>query len=185
MLPNLVKKYKTMKRTILIPTDFSIESLIPVKQAALLSNYNEIQIVLMFCDLLPASITELLFYSPAKVIEQHSNKEFEEACSIIMNKYASKISSLKIEVFHGTTDSAFENFISGNKIDEVIFPKHYMLKEHRNGFNPLPYIRNSYLPCREVEWKVNNPHETANLSTLFMEGMSTTNKKQIDYASQR
>jgi len=174
-----------MKRTILIPTDFSIESLIPVKQAALLSSYNEIEIVLMFCDLLPNSISDLLFYTPAKVIGRYSNKEFDEACSIIMNKYASKISSLRTEVFNGTSDAAFENFISGNKIDEVIFPKNYVLKEHRNGFNPLPYIKNSYLPCREVEWKVANPHETASLSTLFIEGMHTKTDKLIDYASQK
>jgi hypothetical protein len=174
-----------MKRTILIPTDFSIESLIPVKQAALLSNYNEIEIVLMFCDLLPGSISDLLFYTPAKVIAQYSNKDFEEACSIIMNKYASKISSMRTEIFHGTSDAAFENFISGNKIDEVIFPKNYVLKEHRNGFNPLPYIKNSYLPCREVEWKVNNPHESASLSTLFLEGMHTKTDKLVDYASQK
>lgn len=174
-----------MKRTILIPTDFSIESLIPVKQAALLSNYNEIDIVLMFCDLLPSSISDLLFYAPAKVIAQYSNKEFEEACSIIMNKYASKISSMRTEIFHGTSDAAFENFISGNRIDEVIFPKNYILKEHRNGFNPLPYIKNSYLPCREVEWKINNPHESASLSTLFMEGMHTKTDKLVDYASQK
>lgn len=174
-----------MKRTILIPTDFSIESLIPVKQVALLSNYNDIEIVFMFCDLLPGSITDLLFYTPAKVIGQYSNKEFEEACSIIMNKYASKISNMRTEIFHGTSDAAFENFVSGNKIDEIIFPKNYVLKEHRNGFNPLPYIKNSYLPCREVEWKVNNPHETASLSTLFMEGMPSKTDKLMDYASQK
>ncbi len=174
-----------MKRTILIPTDFSIESLIPVKQAALLSSYNDIEIVLMFCDLLPSSIADLLFYSPGKVIEQHSNKEFEEACSIIMNKYASKISHMRTEVFHGTNDAAFDNFVSGNKIDEVIFPKNYVLREHRNGFNPLPFIKKSYLPCREVEWKVNNPHDTASLSTLFMEGMHVQTHKLADYASQK
>ncbi len=174
-----------MKRTILIPTDFSIESLIPVKQAAMLSNYEEIEIVLMFCDLLPGSITDLLFYTPAKSIAQHSNREFDDACSIIMNKYASRISSIRTEVFHGTSDAAFDNFISGNKIDEVIFPKNYVLKEHRNGFNPLPYIKRSYLPCREVEWKANNPHESASLSTLFMEGMHTKTDKLMDYASQK
>jgi|GEM_PF-232070 hypothetical protein len=174
-----------MKRTILIPTDFSIESLIPVKQAALLSSYDEIEIVLMFCDLLPVSISDLLFYAPSKAIRQHSNREFEEACSIIMNKYASRISSMRTEVFHGTSDAAFDNFISGNRIDEVIYPKNYVLKEHRNGFSPLPYIKNSYLPCREVEWKINNPHETASLSTLFMEGMDTRTHQLADYASQK
>ncbi|MCZ8286239.1 MAG: hypothetical protein O9353_12365 [Bacteroidia bacterium] len=174
-----------MKRTILIPTDFSIESLIPVKQAAQLSSYDTIEIVLMFCDLLPGSITDLLFYTPAKVIEKYSNKEFEEACSIIRNKYASKISHMRTEVFHGTSDAAFDNFISGNKIDEVIFPKNYVLREHRNGFSPLSYIKNSYLPCREVEWTISNPHETASLSTLFMEGMHVQTHKLIDYASQK
>lgn len=174
-----------MKRTILIPTDFSIESLIPVKQAALLATYSDVSIVLMFCDLLPNSVADLLFYKPAKVIEQYSNKDFEEACSIIQNKHASKISILRIEIFHGTSDAAFENFLAGNRIDEIIFPKNYVLREHRNGFDPLPYIRRSYLPCREVEWKVQNPHETASLSTLFMEGMHTTHSKPINYAPQK
>ena len=162
-----------MKRTILIPTDFSIESLIPVKQAALLDTYEKIDIVLFFCDLLSGSISDLLFYTPEKIIEKHTNKEFEEACSIILNKYASRITDLRIEVFHGTNDSAFENFLSGNKIDEVIFPKNYVLKQHKNGFDPLPFIKNSFLPCRAAEWKSSNPQGTASLSTLFLEGMNT------------
>lgn len=174
-----------MKRTILIPTDFTVESLIPVKQAATLGNYSEIEIVLMFCHLLPGSITDLLFYKPVRVIEEYATKEFEEACSIILNKHASRIHTLRIEVFHGTSDSAFENFIEGNRIDEVIYPKNYKLKEHRAGFDPLPYIRNSYLPCREVEWKLNTPHETASLSTLFMEGMQPHPKTTVHYASQK
>lgn len=161
-----------MKRTILIPTDFSIESLIPVKQAALLDTYDTIDVVLFFCDLLPGSISDLLFYAPEKIIEKYSNKEFEEACSIILNKYASKITDLRIEIFHGTSDSAFENFLNGNKIDEVIFPKNYVLKQHKNGFDPLPYIKHSFLPCRAAEWKITNPQKTASLSTLFLEGMN-------------
>lgn len=161
-----------MKRTILIPTDFSTESLIMVKQAALLDNYDHINIVLMFCNLLPSSITDLLFYTPENVIKKYINKEFEEACSIIQNKYDSRISSLRIEVFHGTNEEAFENFLAGNKIDEVIIPENYILKQHKNGFDPLPYIKNCFLPCRVVEWKISNPHETASLSALFLGGVS-------------
>lgn len=163
-----------MKRTILIPTDFSIDSLIPVKLAADLDIYTEIDIVLMFCYFLPDSISDLLFYNPARIKEEYNHSKFKEACNILKNKYASKIDHIRVEIFHGRNDTAFDNFIIGHKIDEIIYPKKHILKQYKNSFDPIPYIKNSLLPCREVDWQTGNPMQTASLSSLFLDVVSIT-----------
>lgn len=167
-------KKKIMKRTILIPTDFSVDSLIPVRLAADLSVYTELEIVLMFCHHLPGSITDLMFYNPSKIIRQYNSPKFQEACDILINKYASKIKKIRIELFHGKNDSAFENFISGNKIDEIIYPKNYILNKYKDSFNPIPFIKKSFLPCREVEWQSDTPVQSASLSNLFLDAVCVT-----------
>lgn len=160
-----------MKRTILIPIDFSVDSLIPVRLAADLNIYTELEIVLMFCHHLPGSITDLMFYNPSKIIKQYNNPKFEEACDILLNKYASKIKKIRIELFHGKTDSAFDNFIIGNKIDELIYPKNYNLNNYKNSFDPIPFMKKSLLPCREVEWQSDTPVQTESLSNLFLDAV--------------
>jgi hypothetical protein len=139
-----------MKKTILIPTDFSIESLIPVKQAALENPDGQIEIVLLYCCFSSNSITDLLFYSPEGIIDEAISFEFREACLILENTYQSRIDKLSIEVFHGLNSSAFENFVTGKRITEAIILKNHNYKLAKNGFDPIPYIKKSRLHYREI-----------------------------------
>jgi hypothetical protein len=158
-----------MAKTILIPTDFSIESLIMIKKAVQLNPAEEVQIVLMYCSLLPGnSITDLLFYTPDKIITKQMGKEFQEALSILLNKYTSEIVQVYIEVFHGTTHSAFDNFIKGNRITEALIPKNYQLNTAGNSFDPIPYILKSGLTYQEIEW-AENPFIHASLASIFLD----------------
>ncbi len=158
-----------MKKTILIPTDFSIESLIPVKHAALENQDCQLEIILMYCCFQSSSITELLFYSPEKIINEAISFEFREACLILENTYQSKISRLSIDVFHGLSGSAFDNFVAGNQITEAVVLKNYSYKLAKNGFDPMPYIRDSDLPYQEIDGPVHKvQHKDIILFNLFI-----------------
>ena len=157
-----------MKKTILITTDFSIESLLPVKHAALANPDSQIEIILMYCCFTSNSITDLLFYSPESIIDQAMSFEFKEACVILENTYHSRI-KLSIEVFHGLNNSAFENFIAGKKITEAVILKNYKYKLEKNNFDPIPYIKKSHLSYEEVSWPEDKQqHKDILLFNLFI-----------------
>jgi hypothetical protein len=156
-----------MQKTILIPTDFSIESLMPVKQAVLENPDSPVNIILVYCCFSSNSITDLLFYSPEAIINKAMSFEFKEACLILENTYRSGISKLSIEVFHGHNGSAFENFVKGNKITEAIFLKNYNYKLSKDAFNPIPYIKKSELLQQELNWD-EAQHKDILLFNLFI-----------------
>ncbi len=142
-----------MKTTILIPTDFTIESLNLFKKAAQSVESESVNIVFLHCVHLSDSITELLFFSKKELIKSLVNPDFQDACKIICNKYASRINSTRIEIFNGTTQSAFNNFIEGNMIDEIITPENYSLQlVNKRSFDPMPFIQHASVPVKTVAW---------------------------------
>jgi hypothetical protein len=157
-----------MNRTILIPTDFSIESLNLFKYAAQHAQ-EPLNIVLVHGLHLSDSIFDLLFRTRADSVSKLTNPDFEDACRILRNKYASRINSFRIEIFSGVTQSAFQNFLEGNRITEIVIPKTYTLRVSGKSFDVLPYLRASKLAPQEVEWKpIENAPERNQLAEIFL-----------------
>ncbi len=143
-----------MKKTVLIPTDFTIESLNAVKtflnQADDRFQYN---IILLHGVDFTDSITEALFFTKSKFIASVEEKDFPEACNIIKNKFSSQINSIRKDVFTGFNQSAFNNYIEANKVNEAFVPVNYNLQMvDRKSFDLLPFIKNSTLTVSEIEW---------------------------------
>lgn len=158
-----------MEKTILIPTDFTIESLHLVKQLMQADDTSRYKILFLHGIFRSDSITDLLFYSESKVIRSLVTKDFSEACTILKNKYGSRIVSDRIVLFSGTTQSAFQNFLEANSVDEIRVPKTYTFKNTgKQSFDPMSYIRNSGFPIIEVAWKqYENVPEKNLLAELF------------------
>lgn len=158
-----------MKRTILIPTDFSIDSLKFLVEAVQSVQIGSINVVFLHCAHLPNSILDLLFYSKKEIIKSLVTPTFVDACKVIRNKYQSKINSTRIEIFTGHTQAAFENFLEGNRIDEIFVPENYILKTTKNSFDPLPFIQRTELPITPVTWKQGGDIPEKNqLAELFL-----------------
>ncbi len=157
-----------MHKTILVPVDFSIESLNTLKLALQKESGNKINVILMYADDLSTSITDLLFYSPSKQIKKLTNQEFNEALSIIKNRYESLIHAIRIQLFHGKTKSAFNTFAEANKVDMVYLPKYYKLAPLDNGYDAIPLIKKSKFSFQEIEWNGNNySFDTNQMSAIF------------------
>jgi hypothetical protein len=158
-----------MEKTILIPTDFSIESLSLFKKRMQANDTAQYRVIFFHCIHRSDSIMELLFYSEARVIQSLVTKDFTEACTILKNKYGSRIVSDRIAIFTGTTQSAFQNFLEGNRVDEILAPKEYTFKRtSKHSFDPMPFIRNSGFTVTEFSWKqYQNLPEKNQLAELF------------------
>lgn len=131
-----------MRKTILIPTDFSVQSL-NVLKSILSANSSQIKfdIILMHGFNLSDSIMDLLFYSKYQQINALTSSEFNEACEVIKNKYDSQISSLKIDLFSGYTISSFNNYIEINKIEEVFTSNKELHFTNKNSFSMARFIK--------------------------------------------
>jgi hypothetical protein len=157
-----------MFKTILVPIDFSVECLNTLKLALQKEEGNRVNVILIYSETLNSSISDLLFYKPLKQIKQLTNKEFDEAITIIKNRYESLIHIIRFELFHGKTTQAFKLFAEANKVDMIYVPKHYELTPLKNGFNPISLIRKSKMPFQEIEWNVDNyTFDPSQMSALF------------------
>jgi hypothetical protein len=155
-------------KKILIPIDFRIESLNTLKYALEERKQEKSSVILMYSAFSSDSISDLLFYNPAKIIEALASSHFNDAITIIKNTYESSLHSLKIELFHGLNRNAFLNFYEAHGIDLVYLPKDYYLKPYKNGFDPIPLIKKSNVQYREVAWT--SDHHSTNedeLNQLF------------------
>lgn len=141
-----------MVKTILIPIDFSIESLNTLKYALEQNKQEKFKIVLFYAETLSTSISDLLFYSPIKRIQELSTPKFKDAIHIIKNTYESNIQQIRIELFHGYNKNAFLNFHEGFQIDLVYLPANYRLTPKQRGFDPIPLIKKSKVLFNEVNW---------------------------------
>lgn len=145
-----------MAKTILIPIDFSVESLNTLRLALSQHRQETVNVVLMYAEYLSSSITELLFYAPNEIIQSLTSPQFYDAINIIKNSYEFTIQSITIELFHGSNISAFRNFCETNEIDLIYLPLNYRLAPKKNGFDPIPLIKKSKVQFFEVNWNFDN-----------------------------
>lgn len=158
-----------MPDTVLVPTDFQVESLNTVKlileQTPTLTN-----IVLVYPMYLSSTITDLLFYSPGKLIRQSVSQEFSSALEILKNRFESNLGTIRTELFHGSSNNAFTNFIQGQGVTHLAIPKTYVLKTGKDSFDLLPYIKRCGIPCTVLDWPPFQHHLSPKqqLQTLFI-----------------
>ncbi|HMO60607.1 MAG TPA: hypothetical protein PKC39_04360 [Ferruginibacter sp.] len=165
-----------MKKKILLPTDFSIESLNLLK--SILSQNNDgwkYDIVLLHGVTLTSSISELLFFSKASLIQSLTNTDFEDACNVLKNKYASHINSIRKDIFTGFTQTSFNNYVEANRFDMACIPASYKLQiKSSKSFDVVPFIKKSKLKTEQIEWNMETlMPEKGRLAELFFRGVAT------------
>src|SRR5690606_18087174 len=105
-----------MSKTILVPTDFHVESLNVLKLALSSSHDDKVKVILMYSVDLGNSFQDLIFYSPQKIIGSAVKPEFQDALAILKNRFEKTIDMLLIDVFHGYSNHAFINFAKAKKV---------------------------------------------------------------------
>lgn len=165
-----------MRKTIAIPTDFSVESLNVLK--TLLSQNGDTyryDVILLHGTQLTDSITELIFMSKAKLAEKLSNAAFEEACTVIRNKFSSQINSIRKDFFTGFTQAAFDNYLEGNKVTDIYVSKNRNATlTDKKSFDILPYAYQSPVTVHEVDFKVESMlPEKGKVAEVFYNTLAT------------
>jgi len=139
-----------MTKTILIATDYSLESLNILKKVLkekdASEDQNQYNILLVSGYEMGDSIRDLLFNTKSTVFNKIRPQEFIDAYGIIKNKYPHLINRIVCDIFTGSFQRTFNNYVKAENIEEAYYSP--SIKSRGNGkFDIIPYIKK----CKELQ----------------------------------
>ncbi len=163
-----------MRKTILIPTDFTVNSLNVLKSILIQNEAKQTyNVILLHGMSLSDSIRDLLFFSKSKQIDSLTNPEFEEAYEVIRNKFENQISSLRIDLFTGYNLSAFNNYLEGNKVEQIFISDKKPVLTNKNSFDLSRFIEKCKVEVTKVDFGANaTVPEKGKIAEVFMNQVS-------------
>lgn len=163
-----------MKKTIAIPTDFTVPSLNVLKAVLNQNNGNQkYDVILLHGFSQGDSIRDLLFSSKTQQLASLMNTEFEEAYEVIRNKFDSQINSLKIDLFSGYNVSAFNTYLEANGVSEVFTSDRKPKLGHKNSFDLARLINKCRISPTVVETvSKSSVPERGKIAEVFMNQVS-------------
>ncbi|MFY7816188.1 MAG: hypothetical protein ACOVRK_13485 [Chryseobacterium taeanense] len=163
-----------MTKTILIATDYSLESLNILKKVLrekdASEDQNQYNILLVSGYDMGDSIRDLLFNTKSTIFNKLRPQEFCEAYAIIKNKYPHLINKISCDIFTGSFQRTFNNYVKAENIEEAYYSP--AIKSKGDGkFDLIPYLKSCKdLKCHEisVELQEHLP-EKGRLAEIFAE----------------
>ncbi len=148
-----------MYKTILIATDYSLESLNILKKVLKEKEYHNdgTKYTILFVSGydMGDSIRDLLFTTKTNILNKIRSQEFVDACSIINNKYPNIIDKISYDAFTGSMQRAFNNYVESQKIEEAYFSTSVKYKSVNRKFSLVPYIKKSKtLKIQDIQLEV-------------------------------
>ena len=139
-----------MIKTILIATDFSLESLDVLKKVlknkSEQNDENQYNILFVSGYDMGDSIRDLLFTTKSSIFGKIRPQEFCDAYSIIKNKYPTLINKITCDIFTGSFQRTFNSYIENAAIDEAYFSSVKSRNLSKGQFDVVPYLKK----CKHV-----------------------------------
>jgi hypothetical protein len=152
---------------LLIPVDLKVSSLKTLKLALEMEDQAKLRVILLFPRSLSDSITELLFFSEFKVIQQNMTKEFIEGLEVLRNRYRNSISGIDIRLLAFDNLRYFKALTEHNKIEKIYYPTMYRLNSGGANINIIDLIKRSELKLVPCEWQIDTSDEREALAELI------------------
>lgn len=139
-----------MTKTILIATDYSLESLNILKKVLKEKDAKEEEIqyniLLVSGYEMGDSIRDLLFTTKSTIFNKIRPQEFVDAYGIIKNKYPHLINKIVCDIFTGSFQRTFNNYVNAENIEEAYYSP--AIKSKGKGkFDIAPYIKK----CKDLQ----------------------------------
>ena len=145
-----------METTILIPTDFKVSSLEPLKALLQFQTDDSINVILVHGIYLSNSISDLLFFDQSDLKIEMAGREFLRKLYDLEKELSPKVASIQISFFSGLTQSSFEQFTETNKVDRIVIP--YELDfdwSHKKSMDIIPFLHKSKIKKQLIAWDNN------------------------------
>ncbi|WP_343748674.1 hypothetical protein [Fluviicola sp.] len=152
-----------MGATILIPTDFKVSSLEPLRALLQFQNEDALNVLLVHGIYLSNSIPDLLFFDESDLKIEMAGKEFLKQLMDLEKELGTKVKSIRIAFFSGFTQSSFDQFTEVNQVDRIIIP--YELEfdwSHKKSMDILPFLQKSKVTKQLIAWDNNQYSSKSN-----------------------
>ena len=167
-------------RKILIPTDLTSQSLKIAEEAFKIYPNEIVNILLVYPYRLPLWNIEMYWYSPVRVITEHTDEHFSSAKDELVNKYYKNINSIRVELFTGINSIAFDNFRTHHRIQTAVVPqKGFLGFSHKATFNPIDLILKTVPKVHQVQ--INKGEHPAQNTEKEKSGISSFIKRALQF----
>ncbi len=146
-----------METTILIPTDFKLDSLELLKTFIQFQEGDAIEVILVHGIYLSNSISELLFFDESELKLEMAGRTFLKQLNNVQNELGSKVKSIRVAFYYGHTQSSFEYFTEANCVTKMIIPDNMEFDlSNRKSMDIRPFLRKSKVAKELFSWDQNN-----------------------------
>lgn len=149
-------------KTVLVPTDFNLESTKIVDALIQNQGAEKLNIIFVHAFKLSDSITDMLMLSRRSRDYENISDEFYEALNRLKKQYSNNIDNISIEYFYGSTVAAFKNFIEAFGVDAVAYLKNYKFVPI-NKYSIDPKYLTERSGCETIQLNIFTVHQTENL----------------------
>jgi len=133
-------------QTILIPTDFRLNSFNCIPSLCHQLKGQKIKIVFTHLFKLSDSITDLLMLSKRIKEYEYVSEDFYQECQRFKGGF-DEINSISIEFFYGSTLAAFKNFLSTHQVTYILDPATgYCSPLNKSSVDPASLIAKANIP---------------------------------------
>jgi hypothetical protein len=153
MVAALLQNNNIMKH-VLIPTDFTVDSLNAVHAA--ISIYEDEQLVITLFHLLamPNDISDLLYKSRRRRHEEMVTEEYNEALQVLQNRNSSRFKSIRIKFGFGNTVAYLQNLLEGEKVDRVLLcPDIKLIPPSARSIDMIPLLNRTGITIDNIPTK--------------------------------
>lgn len=141
---------KQMKR-VLIPTDFTVESLQLIEYAVLNFPKTPLEVILVSGFKLPDTRWGITHFSEKREINKFTTESFAKAKQTFIREHSDTIGNVHVRLFTGYNSLAFQNFSEQLQAHDAIVPKGKFLHySNANSFDPTRYIRKNVTNVIEI-----------------------------------
>lgn len=157
-------------RKIIIPTDFTPDSLQLIEYAVLNHPNTRLDIVLLVGYRIPENRWSIVHFRKQNEIQNQLSEPFKQAYSRVVLEYKDIINSITFEMFNGINSFSFKNFIEGIGAEHAVIPKNKSLYLSGNKwFDTTKYIRKEVANVIEAPVLLGNdmPQGKVSLAGLF------------------
>ncbi|WP_316832225.1 hypothetical protein [Pedobacter aquatilis] len=123
-------------KTVLIPTDFNLEST-KIIESLVLNTTEKLNIIFLHAFKLSDSITDMLMLSRRSRDYENVSDDFYQKINQYKSQFPEQINTIGIEYFYGSTVVAFKNFIEAFDVNYIAYLKNYDFKPiNKYSINP-------------------------------------------------
>lgn len=119
---------------VLIPSDFTIDSLFFVIHSIEQSRAEQLDIILVYGNKSSTSISELLGITLADQLNDLQSEDFLKACQMICHRYENRKLNIYADIIGTDNPNYLHHYLHGARIDEVKIPTDYEFEKRTRHF---------------------------------------------------